>query len=95
VNPRLAAIEAKRARLIERAACEREDVAVALQSLAPALGFIDRCVGALRFVIARPPLLAGLALVLALLRPRRAFKWARRVFGVWQSYRWLTKKAVA
>jgi hypothetical protein len=95
VNPRLAAIEAKRARLIERAAREREDVAYALQSLAPALGFIDRCVGALHFVIARPPLLAGLALVLALLRPRRAFKWARRVFGVWQSYRWLTKKAVA
>jgi hypothetical protein len=95
VSPRLAAIEAKRARLIERAARERGDVVYALQSLAPALGFVDRCVGVLRFVVARPPLVAGIALVLALLRPRRAFKWARRAFGVWQGYRWLTKKAVA
>ena len=55
----------------------------------------DRCIGAFRFVIARPPLAAGIALTLALLRPRRALKWARRAFGLWQSYRWLTKKAAA
>jgi hypothetical protein len=95
VNLRLAAIQARRARLIERAARERDEVAVALQSLAPTLGFIDRCVGVLRYVFARPPLVAGIALVLAVLRPRRTFKWARRAFGVWQSYRWLTRKAVA
>jgi len=95
VNPRLAAIEAKRARLIERAAREREDVADALQSLSLPLGFIDRCLGVARFLIARPPLLGGIALALALLRPRRTLKWARRAFGVWRSYRWLTKRAAA
>jgi hypothetical protein len=63
--------------------------------LAPPLAFIDRCVGVLRYVVARPPLVAGIALVLAVLRPRRTFKWARRAFGLWQSYRWLTKKAAA
>jgi hypothetical protein len=95
VNQRLAAIEAKRARLIERAARERGDVAQALQSLSGPLGFIDRCIGVVRYVIARPPLIAGAAFLLAVLRPRRAFKWARRAFGMWQSYRWLTRKAVA
>jgi hypothetical protein len=95
VNERLFAIEARRARLLERAARERGDVAVALQALAPPLGFIDRCVGVVRYVIVRPPLVAGIVLALAVLRPRGVFKWARRAFGAWQSYRWLTRKAVA
>jgi len=92
VNARLAAIETKRARLVERAARERADVARALQPLAQPLGFIDRCIAAVRFVVARPPLVAGAVLVFALLRPRRALKWARRALGIWQGYRWLTQK---
>lgn len=95
MNPRLLAIQARRARLILRAARERADLAYGLQSLSQPLGFIDRCLGVVRYVIMRPPLIAGVAIVLALLRPRRTFKWARRAFGVWQSYRWLTKKAAA
>lgn len=93
MNARLVAIEAKRARLLERAARERADVAQTLQSWAQPLGFIERCLGVVRYVISRPPLVAGAAIVLALLRPRSAFKWARRAFGLWQSYRWLTRKA--
>jgi hypothetical protein len=93
VNLRLAAIEAKRARLLERAAREREDVAQTLQSWAQPLGFIDRCVGALHYVISRPPLVAGAMLVFALVRPLRTLKWAQRAFGLWQGYRWLTQKA--
>ena len=95
MNRQLLAIEAKRARLIERAAREREDAGRTLQLWAPPLDFIDRCLGAVRFVIARPPLVATAALVLALLRPRRAIKWARRAFGVWQGYRWLNRKIAA
>lgn len=92
MNQRRAAIEAKRARLVERAAREREDLAQTLQSWSQALGFIDRCLAVVRFVIARPPLVAGVLFVFALLRPRRALKWARRAWGLWQGYRWLTKK---
>ena len=92
MNQRLAAIETKRARLIERAARERADVAQTLRSWAQPLGFIDRCVEALRYVISRPPLVAGAMLVFALLRPRRAFRWARRAWEIWQGYRWLTRK---
>lgn len=92
MNQRLAAIETKRARLIERAAREREDLAQTLQSWSGPLGFVDRCFGAVRYVMSRPPLVAGAMLVFALLRPRRALKWARRAWGLWQSYRWLTQK---
>jgi hypothetical protein len=92
VNRRLAAIELRRAHLLERAARERGDVAQALQAWAQPLAFADRCIESVRFVISRPPLLAGAAFVLALLRPRRAFKWARRGFALWQGYRWLNRK---
>jgi hypothetical protein len=92
VNQRLVAIEAKRARLIERAARERGDVAQTLQSWSQPLGFIDRCLEALRYVISRPPLIAGAMLVFALVRPLRTLKWAQRVWGLWQGYRWLTQK---
>ncbi len=92
MSQRLAAIEAKRARLIERAAREREGVAQTLQSWSQPLGFIDRCLGTLRYVISRPPLVVGAALVFALVRPGRTFKWARRALGMWQGYRWLTHK---
>lgn len=95
MNRRFAAIEAKRARLLERAVREREDVAQTLTSWERPLDFVDRCVAAVRYVVARPPLVAGAALVLALLRPRSAFRWARRAFGLWQSYRWLTRKIAA
>lgn len=92
MNRRLAAIEAKRARLLERAATERADLAYSLQLWEKPLGFVDRCVEAVRFVMARPPLIAGAALALTLLRPRGALRWVQRTWALWQGYRWLTKK---
>ena len=92
MSQRLAAIEAKRARLLERAARERGDLAQALQVWAQPLAFVDRCIGVVRYVISSPPLVAAAVFVFALLRPRRAFKWARRALGLWQGYRWLTQR---
>ena len=92
MNRRLAAIEVRRALLLERVARERAQLAQTLQSWGPPLAFVDRCVLGVRFVVSRPPLLAGAALLLALLRPRGAVKWARRAFGLWQGYRWLWRK---
>ena len=92
MSPKLAAIQARRARLLERAAHEREDLDRALQVWAQPLGFLDRCIGALRYFVSRPPLVAGAAAILVVLRPRRAFRWARRAFGLWQGYRWLARK---
>ena len=95
MNQRLVAIEARRVRLLERAAREREDVAQTLQSWSQPLGFVDRCVGAARYVISSPLLVAGAVLVVALVRPLRTLKWAQRALGLWQGYRWLTRKLAA
>jgi len=92
VNQRLVDIEAKRARLLERAAHERAYIEQALHTLERPLGFVDRCVEAVRYVAARPPLVAGAVLLLTVLRPRSAFAWAQRTWGLWQGYRWLTRK---
>jgi len=92
VNRRLVQIEVKRALLIERAARERAGLARTLQLWNQPLGFIDRCVASVRYVISRPYLVAGAAFVFTLLRPRSAFKWARRTWALWQGYRWITKK---
>ena len=92
MSPKLAAIQVRRAQLIERAAREREDLDRALQVWVQPLGFLDRCIGAVRYVLSRPPLVAGAAALLVVLRPRGAFKWARRAFGLWQGYRWLAHK---
>jgi YqjK-like protein len=95
VNQRLVAIQAKRSRLLERAAREREDVAQTLQLWSQPLGFVDRCLGALRYVISSPLLVAGAVLVFTLVRPLRTLKWAQRAWGVWQGYRWLTQKVAS
>lgn len=95
MNQRLLAIEARRARLLERAAREREDVALTLQSWSRPLDFLDRCLGAVRYFVSSPPLVAGAVLVFALVRPLRALKWAQRAWALWQGYRWLTRKLAA
>ena len=92
MNRRLAEIEAKRARLIERAALERNDVVQTLELWSQPLGLVDRFLAGVRFVMARPPLIAVAVIALVLLRPRSAWKWARRVLGLWQGYRWLSNK---
>jgi hypothetical protein len=94
VNQRLLALEARRARLLERAARERGDLAQALHSWAQPLDFIDRCLAALRYVVSRPPLIAAAGVVFALVRPLRALRWAQRGWALWRSYRWLTQKVV-
>jgi hypothetical protein len=94
MNQRLVAIEARRARLIERAARERDDVAQTLQAWSRPLGFVDRCLGAIGYVMSSPALVAGAMLVFALVRPLRTLRWARRAFGLWQGYRWLAQKLV-
>lgn len=92
MNARLMAVEAKRARLLERAATQRKTVAEALQQWARPVGLVDRAIAALNIVKSHPLLVAGAMIVLTVLRPRGAFRWARRGWSLWQTFRWLTKK---
>jgi hypothetical protein len=94
-NERLLAIRVKRARLLQRAASERELLAAELRQLARPIELVDRAIAAYYVVKSHPALVAAIMVVLALLRPRGAFRWARRGWALWQSFRWLTKKAAA
>jgi len=79
----------KRARLVARAAAERAQLAVQLQAWRAPLSLLDRAVAGARYLRRHPQWIVAAAVILAILRPRRAFIWARRGFLVWRTWRWL------
>jgi hypothetical protein len=84
---RLAAIRARRERLVARAAVQRDDVALALGVLRAPLAVVDRGVAGVTYVRDRPALVFAAAVVLVVLSPRRAWRWGRRAFVLWRGYR--------
>ena len=95
MNARLVAIEARRARLLEHAAAQREQLSRAVLQWSRPIGLIDRGIAAIAVVKSHPALAACAMVALALLRPRGTIRWARRGWALWQTFRWLTKKAAA
>jgi hypothetical protein len=93
LSARLTAIQARRERLIGRAAAEREAVSRTVRELSPPIRLIDRGLAIVSFFNSHPALLAAAMVILALLRPRASFRWARRALVLWRSYRWLFQKA--
>jgi len=85
---RMSDIRARRAQLLARGAVERERLSVQLQAWETPLALADRALSAARYVRRHPQLLIAAAVVLAVLRPRRAFAWARRGFVAWRAWRW-------
>jgi YqjK-like protein len=88
---RLAQIHARRERLLARSAAQREELALLLAPLRSPLAIADRGVAAAQYVRAHPGLVVIAAAVFVLLSPKRAFRWARRAFTVWRSYRWAAR----
>jgi hypothetical protein len=93
LSGRLTEIQARRERLIVRAAAERAAVSRAVRELSPPIRLIDRGLAIVSFFKLHPALLAAAMVILALLRPRASFRWARRALLLWRSYRWLFQKA--
>jgi hypothetical protein len=89
VNDRLIRIREQRAGLIERAERQRGEIASGVAAFATPIALADRTMALVRYIKARPGLLAAAAAVFMVLRPRRTFSWARRGFALWQSWRWL------
>ena len=83
-------IRAERARLLARAAVERESVRVQLRAWEAPLALVDRSVTAARYVRRHPQWLMGAAIVLAVLRPRRALAWVRNGLIAWRAFRWVS-----
>lgn len=88
MNRRLAEIRLRRERLIAKAAAQRDEVALRLDSWRAPLAVADRGATAVQYVRAHPGALALALIVLAALSPRRALRWARRGVIFWRGYRW-------
>ena len=82
-------IRARRAELLARAAVERERISVQLRRWEAPLAFVDSGMAAVRNIRRNPQWLFAAALVLAVLRPRRAIAWARNGLIVWRAWRWV------
>ena len=83
----------KRARLLVRAALEREQLSAQLDAWRAPLALLDRGVATARQVRRHPEWLVAVAVVIALVRPRRALAWARRGFILWRTWRWVSDAA--
>ncbi len=83
----------KRARLVARAVLERERFSAQLDAWRAPLALADKGIAAGRYLRRHPQWLVAIAVVIALIRPRRAFAWARRGFVVWRTWRWISAEA--
>lgn len=88
---RLTRIRARRARLVARAALERERLSVQLQAWETPLSLADRCVEAARYLYRNPQWVVAAALLIAVLRPRRALALARNGLLAWRAWRWIAQ----
>jgi hypothetical protein len=88
IGRRLAQIHARRERLIAKAAAQREEVALLLAPWQTPLAIADKGVAVVAYVRVHPEFVLIAVAALAVLSPKRAYRWARRAFAAWRGYRW-------
>jgi hypothetical protein len=88
---RLAQVRARRERLIAKAAAQRDEMALLLEPWRGPLAVADRGVTVAAYLREHPSIVIVAVAALVVLAPKRAFRWARRAFGVWRGYRWAAK----
>ena len=84
-------IRARRAHLMARAAVERERVSVQLRAWKAPLALADKGYAAAHYVRRNPQWIVAAAVLLAVLRPRRALSWARSGLIAWRAWRWISQ----
>lgn len=95
MNRRLIELATRRGELKARMARERELIAENSMPVAALLDKADRVVEGVHWVKRHPREVAIGAFLLAVIRPRRAFRLARRGFFLWQTARALRGKVRA
>lgn len=88
---RVAEPREKRARLMARAAVERERLSAQLQAWETPLAFVDRSFAAARYIGRHPQWIVAAVVLLVVLRPRRALSWARNGLIAWRAWRWMSQ----
>jgi hypothetical protein len=88
---RLAEFRNRRARLMARAAVERERLAIQLQAWEVPLALADKGFAAVRYVRRNPQWIVAAFVLLLVLRPRRTLSWARNGLIAWRAWRWISQ----
>lgn len=92
MNDRFIRIREQRARLIERAARQRGDLARDIAALSGPIAVADRGLAIIGYIKTHPVIVAAAAALVVVLRPRRSLGWARRGLMLWQTWRWLASR---
>ena len=99
MNNRLSDIQLRRGRLQERIAAQRTLLAQEIQPIRAVLQKTDRIVGRVRSFtdyVKQHPTIASLAVAgLVVMKTGRVWRWSRRAFFAWQSWRVLSDKWTA
>ena len=84
MNKKLAHLAERRSQLVTQASAQRTMLAYNMEPWRARMALADRGVAVLRYIGRNPALIAGAALFLAVLRPRRTGRWLQRGLMVWQ-----------
>ena len=84
---RLVQVRARRERLIAKSAAQRDELALLIAPLRRPARTIDHAVAGAQYLRAHPGVVVIAVAALVVLSPKRAFRWARRAFGLWRGYR--------
>ena len=76
-----------RERLLALCAAQRDELVVLTQELAGPIKVADRAIDGVRYLRDHPLVLAGAVGLLAVMQRRGMWKWAKRGFVAWRTYR--------
>ena len=92
MTPRQLELALKRQRLEWQGEAQRQDLQRHLQAFLPAFTAADRLRAGAQFLHAHPQWVAGAAVVVAILRPSKAWRWTKRGFFAWRLWKKLQDK---
>ena len=96
MNQQLIEIGIRRGRLIERIATQRESLGQRVQPVRRSLKLADRVLALVRsgssYLKNHPGTVAAVITVWVALKPRRAWRWGRRAFVAWRTWRTLREQ---
>lgn len=79
----------RRGELTAHIAMQRGTLAGHMEPVERLLGVADRAVDGAHWLKRHPQIIAAFAVGLLIARPRRAWRWAKRAFFVWRSFKTL------
>jgi hypothetical protein len=83
----MVALALKKQRLQFRSAALRHELAQDCSAFVPVFETADKVRAGAAWLRAHPQILAGIAVVLLVARPKAALRWGRRGFFAWQTWR--------